>query len=124
MEHYNKLIIKALIFGGGSSSESYSNRLITGSGSDKNESVSYMWSYIDFELQERIIEIIEDVCRNDFDKSNAVESLIEHMSKTEGNKLFFSSHERSEIEHMSDVDYESGKAEAVEKIRKAWTDKE
>jgi Txe/YoeB family toxin of Txe-Axe toxin-antitoxin module len=124
MEHYNKIILKGLIMGGVSSSEAYANRLITGVGSDKSESVSQMWSYIDFELQERIIEIIEEICRNDFDKSNVVESLIEHMSSTAGNKLFFSSHERSEIERMSDVDYENGKAEAVEKIRKAWTDKE
>ena len=124
MEHYNKIILRGLILGGGSSSEAYANRLITGVGSDKSESVSQMWSYLDLELQERIIDIIKEVCLSDFDKSNVVESLIDHMSNTAGNKLFFSSHDRREIERMSDEDYESGKAEAIEKIRKAWAEKE
>lgn len=124
MEHYNKIILRGLILGGGSSSEAYANRLITGGGSDKSESVSQMWSYIDFELQERIIEIIEDVCRNDFDKSNVVESLIEHMSEVAGSKRFFSSHDRDEIDEMSYVEYESAKADSIEFIRKAWAEKE
>ncbi|MCR9653223.1 hypothetical protein NB537_00215 [Vibrio parahaemolyticus] len=111
MEHYQHLILKGLINGGGSSSETYVYQLLTGNVSDQGSSVSHMWGYLDNPLKETLIEIFADICSLDLTNKTdrqIVPLLIDYMAEKAGRSEFFKVNDRREIERMSDDEYEGG----------------
>lgn len=62
MEHYETLLFKGLINGGGSSSETYSCILLTGDFDRMvklNQNIQDMWDYLDKPLQALVITILQ-----------------------------------------------------------------
>ena len=111
MEHYQKLIIKGLINGGGSSSETYTHAILTGKCSEESRSVSGMWDYLGVPLQKMLIDILDDICGVDLngkDDSQIVKTLIDHMANKGGRNEFFATHSQKEINNMSESEYERG----------------
>lgn len=108
MEHYKHLILKGLINGGGSSSESYVYRLLTADFKKGNESVSRMWRYLDKPLQAELIEIFHDVCGVDLKgklHNEIISLLIDYIANKSGRDEFFYVFDKSSIERMSDYEY-------------------
>lgn len=127
MEHYQHLILKALINGGGSQSESYVYRILTGTFNEQTSSVSDMWGYLDNPLKAMLAEILSDICRvNPRDHSDAemVRELIEYMSKKAGNREFFTKYSDYEIRNMSEEYYDDKIEELVSAHRLALMNKE
>lgn len=110
MEHYQHLILKGLINGGGSSSETYVYQLLTGDVSEQGSSVSHMWNYLDNPLKDRLIEIYTDICSVDLTNKTdhqIVPLLIDYMAEKSGRRELFKVNDRSVIDRMSDDEYES-----------------
>lgn len=127
MEHYQHLVLKGLINGGGSSSESYVYTLLTGNFSDNDSSVSRMWSYLDTPLQEYLIEVFADVCRLDLSNmtdSQIVRELIDYMADKAGRSEFFATTDRSIIDRMSDDEYEAAINKLINTKKVMLLDKE
>lgn len=62
MEHYETLLFKGLINGGGSSSETYSSILMTGDFDrmvNLNQNIEDMWDYLDKPLQALMISVLQ-----------------------------------------------------------------
>lgn len=109
MEHYQHLVLKSLIKGGGSSSETYVHSILTGVFTKDSRSVTDMWGYLDVPLKEMLVDIFEDVCNlnlRDMTDSKAVEKLIGYMASKGGRAEFFSVYDRAQVEAMSDEKYE------------------
>lgn len=127
MEHYQHLILKGLINGGGSSSETYVYRLLTGNVSEQGESVSRMWGYLDKPLKEILIEIFADVCSLDLanktDKQ-IVSTLIDYSANKSGRDEFFKVNDRAAIDRMSDEEYERGIDELIQAKRAILLERE
>ncbi|WP_105903520.1 hypothetical protein [Vibrio gangliei] len=105
MEHYDHLVIKGLINRGGSSSETYTYKLLTGSVTEQGSSVSQMWNYLDNPLKERLIEIFDEICMVNLkgkSDSQIVQQLIDYMANMSGRNEFHSSYDRRTIDRMSD----------------------
>ncbi|HDM8140683.1 TPA: hypothetical protein P0E12_004973 [Vibrio harveyi] len=127
MEHYQHLILKGLINGGGSSSETYVYRLLTGDFSNCTTSVSHMWGYLDKPLQNIIKEILSDVCDYSLEFSSdqaTVNALIKYMSNKSGRKEFFKVNDRAAIERMSDDEYEQGIKKLIDSKRAEMLERE
>lgn len=127
MEHYDHLILKGLINRGGSSIETYVYRLLTGEFSEKSESVSRMWNYLDLPLQEKLIDILQEIGGlqpRDWTNKEMVRVLIDYMAKKSGNTEFFTTNDRQAIERMSDDDYENGIADLILTKKQQLLDKE
>ncbi|EKO3439455.1 hypothetical protein NTE19_003347 [Vibrio fluvialis] len=115
MDHYQHLILKGLINGGGSSSESYTHSLLTGRFNEESSSVSRMWGYLDNKLQDLLIEIFDEVCGVDLSNktdSQIVAELIDYMADKAGSREFYEAHTQREISAMSDDEYEKGLRQA------------
>ncbi|EGR0199608.1 hypothetical protein FRN31_22250 [Vibrio alginolyticus] len=116
MEHYQHLILKGLINGGGSSSETYTYQLLTGDISEQGRSVSHMWGYLDNQLKAMLIEIFSEVCSLDLankTEKQVIPLLIDYMASKSGRKEFFKVNDRAVIERMSDDEYERGIDELI-----------
>lgn len=127
MEHYQHLILKGLINGGGSSSETYVYQLLTGDISEQGSSVSHMWGYLDTPLKETLIEIFEDICRLDLTNKTdkqIIPLLIDYMADKSGRNEFFKVNDRRDIERMSDDDYERGIKELIHAKKVKLLDRE
>lgn len=127
MEHYMKLILKALINRGGSSSESYVYQLLTGDVKEGNTSVSEMWSYLDLPLKEQLIDILQggcDVNPKDWTDKEMVRVIIEYMAKKWGNRTFFDNTGRDVIDRMSDEEYELAIEQAITEKREILINRE
>lgn len=120
MDHYTHLILKGLINRGGSSSETYTYRLLTGDCSDSSESVSHMWGYLDNPLKFLLCDVLEEICGVDldpitnFNDKEMVRVLIDYMADKSGRREFFDTHSRQDIERMSDHKYEKGIADLIQ----------
>ncbi|MDE1336083.1 hypothetical protein [Vibrio aestuarianus] len=122
MEHYEKTIIKGLL-GSGSTSEAFSSHLIKGTGIEKNESVSEMWAYLDDELKQKVIDVIESVFCEEIDICNPAKGLINHMAQR-GALAEYCALDLSERNQFTE-DEEREKVMALfEMKKKLWEEKE
>lgn len=127
MEHYKHLILKALINQGGSSSETHAYNLLTASFSERSDSVSKSWAYLDGELKHQLIEIFEDVLDvrlSNLSEQEVVSVLIKHLAKKGGSRDFHAATRRDEIDRMSDDEYFDAIAQAVKNKKEMLLSKE
>ncbi|WP_305811940.1 hypothetical protein [Photobacterium leiognathi] len=122
MEHYEKTIIKGLL-GGGSTSEAFSSRLIQGTGIEKSEGISEMWAYLNGELQQKVIDVIESVFNEEIDTDNLIKGLIKHVAQR-GALAEYYALDLSERSQFTE-DEEREKVMALFKMKKKlWEEKE
>ncbi|ANP79294.1 hypothetical protein A134_23050 [Vibrio crassostreae 9CS106] len=110
MDHYNKLILKALINAGGSTSESYVYEILTGRYTHFGTSISAMWGYLDTPLKDDLTSFFNEVIEVPLDPINdaqCVNTLIDHVANKWGRHEFFEKTSREGIDRLSDEEYES-----------------
>ncbi|EHD0106716.1 hypothetical protein JZN53_002756 [Vibrio parahaemolyticus] len=122
MEHYEKIIIKGLL-GGGSTSEAFSSRFIQGTGIEKNESVSEMWAYLDGDLKQKVIDVIESVFCEEIDIFNPEKGLIKHMAQR-GALAEYYALGLSERSQFTEEEEHEKVMELFETKKKIWEEKE
>ncbi|HCG7987184.1 TPA: hypothetical protein NJ576_002642 [Vibrio parahaemolyticus] len=122
MEHYEKIIIKGLL-GDGSTSETFSSRLIQGTGIEKNESVSEMWAYLDGELKQKVIDVIESVFCEEIDICTPEKGLIKHMAQR-GALAEYCALDLSERNQFTEDEEREKVMEFFEMKKKLWEEKE
>lgn len=108
LSHYDHLIIKGLMNKGGSSSETYVYKLLTGDIEKGNKSITDMWNYLDPDLQTKLIIIFHETDTLDlFDMSDdqIIEAITNHIAKRQGWNVFRSMSER-ELNALSDEEYD------------------
>ncbi|MBP2698720.1 hypothetical protein [Photobacterium lucens] len=122
MEHYEEIIIKGLL-GGGSTSEAFSSRLIQGTGIEKNESVSEMWAYLDVELKQKIIDVIESVFCEEIDINNPIKGLIKHIAQRGARNEYYAL-ALSKREQFTEEEENSKMTALFDEKKKQWEEKE
>ena len=112
MNHYQNLIFKSQINGGGSTSESYVYQLLSGDVQEGNHtSIFKMWRYLGESAI--ILEDIGNVSLHGLIDSQITGSLIECVSKKWGRRSFFDNTERCAIDRMSDDEYNGAIQNAI-----------
>ncbi|EIC5073727.1 hypothetical protein K9512_001094 [Vibrio parahaemolyticus] len=122
MEHYEKIIIKGLL-GGGSTNEAFSSRLIQGTGIEKVESVSEMWAYLEGELQQKVIDVIESVFCEEIETNNLIKGLVKHVAQR-GALAEYYALDLSERSQFTEDEEREKIMELFEAKKKIWEEKE
>ncbi|MBM5275252.1 hypothetical protein HYN57_13645 [Vibrio parahaemolyticus] len=122
MEHYETIIIKGLL-GGGSTNETFSSRLIQGTGIEKVESVSEMWAYLEGELQQKVIDVIESVFCEEIDTNNLIKGLVKHVAQR-GALAEYYALDLSERSQFTEDEEREKIMELFEAKKKIWEEKE
>lgn len=129
MTHYDSLVLKALIYGGGSTSENYIHQILVGivTYSDHELSISEKWHRLDYGLQQHLIDILENVCElslGGLSERQIIDELIEYVARKSGKDSFFAHHVNAEISQMTDEQYELAIENSIAEKRRFLLDLE
>lgn len=119
------LIVKALLNRGGSSSETYVHKILTGDINEKDLSIAEMWNYFDSSLKDHLRLVLVEVCDVSIDgltDEQIVKVLIDNAASRGGRRAFWDAHSRAEIDRMDDDDYEQAIKDSINEKRRIILD--